>query len=132
MPVLNCAMKPPGSWLLAESYQGGCAQHPRPAGCWTFNACFVMPTLSIALSKGSGNASGSGPVPRRKSRFRLKARENKVLAVLQANNARSEGLNGKPSADRLKVEGQGAVSACCHRLNWKMLRQDCWQLRPPA
>ncbi|GFH09262.1 hypothetical protein HaLaN_04370, partial [Haematococcus lacustris] len=39
---------------------------------------------------------GSGPVPRSKSRFRLKARENKV----QANNERSVGLNGKPSDDR--------------------------------
>ncbi|GFH19233.1 hypothetical protein HaLaN_16147 [Haematococcus lacustris] len=43
---------------------------------------------------------GSGPVPRSKSRFRLKVRENEVLASLQANNARSEGLNGKPSDDR--------------------------------
>ncbi|GFH17778.1 hypothetical protein HaLaN_14479 [Haematococcus lacustris] len=40
---------------------------------------------------------GSGPVPRSKSRFRLKARENKVLSPLQANNARSEGLNGNPA-----------------------------------
>ncbi|GFH23495.1 hypothetical protein HaLaN_21112 [Haematococcus lacustris] len=43
---------------------------------------------------------GSGPVPRSKSRIRLKARENKVLAPLQANNARSEGLNGRPNDDR--------------------------------
>ncbi|KAJ9518210.1 hypothetical protein QJQ45_010135 [Haematococcus lacustris] len=33
-------------------------------------------------------------VPRSKSRIRLKARENKVLAPLQANNARSKGLKG--------------------------------------
>ncbi|KAJ9518003.1 hypothetical protein QJQ45_004319 [Haematococcus lacustris] len=43
---------------------------------------------------------GSGPVPRSQSRIRLKARVNKVLASLQANNARSEGLNGRPSDDR--------------------------------
>ncbi|GFH31738.1 hypothetical protein HaLaN_30847 [Haematococcus lacustris] len=43
---------------------------------------------------------GSAPVARSQSRIRLKARENKVLAPLQANNARSEGLNGRPSADR--------------------------------
>ncbi|GFH17885.1 hypothetical protein HaLaN_14607 [Haematococcus lacustris] len=35
---------------------------------------------------------------------------NKVLAPLQANNARSEGLNGKPSADR---SSKSRVSPCC-------------------
>ncbi|KAJ9531395.1 hypothetical protein QJQ45_006896 [Haematococcus lacustris] len=52
---------------------------------------------------------GSGPVPRSKSRFRLTARENKVQSPLQANNARSEGLNGKPSADRY---ARGRISPC--------------------
>ncbi|KAJ9533714.1 hypothetical protein QJQ45_026827 [Haematococcus lacustris] len=87
---------------------------------------------------------GSGPVPRSKIRFRLKARENKVrrsrgvvrcncavrvssalltsllfmpaqvLGPLQPNNARSEGLNGTPSADstarvkRTKAEPEAA------------------------
>ncbi|GFH09681.1 hypothetical protein HaLaN_04867 [Haematococcus lacustris] len=53
---------------------------------------------------------GSGPVPRSKCRFRLKARENKVQLPLQANNARSEGLNGKPSADR---SSKSRVAPCC-------------------
>ncbi|KAJ9514986.1 hypothetical protein QJQ45_016957 [Haematococcus lacustris] len=74
---------------------------------------------------------GSGPVPRSKSRFRLKAREKRaqVLASLQVNNARSEGLNGKPSADSvachvawpqvIKVPG-GAVLRGCKKTKRKL------------
>ncbi|KAJ9516442.1 hypothetical protein QJQ45_011111 [Haematococcus lacustris] len=65
---------------------------------------------------------GSGPVPRSKSRFRLKAAKTspaspalltsllfmpaQVLAPLQVKNARSEGLNGKPSAERTRGTDQ--------------------------
>ncbi|KAJ9510675.1 hypothetical protein QJQ45_027515 [Haematococcus lacustris] len=52
---------------------------------------------------------GSGLVPRSKIRFRLKARENKVLGPLQADNARSEGLNGKPSADKYAPPVRGMM-----------------------
>ncbi|GFH09838.1 hypothetical protein HaLaN_05057 [Haematococcus lacustris] len=68
----------------------------------------IMSTHWLLVLPFEGNMAG--PVSRSKRRIRLKARENKVLAPLQANNARSEGLNGRPNDDR---SSKSRVALCC-------------------